>query len=123
MTDKSGQQSAVSVQRGQESERDFQRWVTDLLSLRGWRWVHFRTSVGHKGRYQTAQDGAPGFPDIVAVREGRVLFIETKRQDGKTTDDQEAWLAVLAVCAGGGSPVEVYIWKPSDRASAERVLR
>ncbi len=52
-----------------------------------------------------------GFPDLVLVRDGRILFIELKKDDkAKPSPAQILWLAALKECPG----VEVYLWRPSD---------
>lgn len=51
----------------------------------------------------------PGFPDLTLVRRGRVIFAEVKRQKGKVSVHQQAWLHALA-----GAGAEVYVWRPSD---------
>ena len=101
------------------TEKDWQSQVTDALKLFGWRWVHFRTSIGYKRRYQTAQDGDKGWVDIVAVRRGRMLLIELKSASGRLTDDQKAWRDELKEVAGVG----YYMWRPSDSDVMMAVLR
>lgn len=107
-------------------EADFQRAVTDLLSLRGYRWVHFRKSLDprRKGQWRTAQDGDKGFVDIFAVRDGRALAIELKGiqangRRGTLDPDQKLWgLAFVAVPG-----IEWFCWWPDDWEEIERILR
>lgn len=50
-----------------------------------------------------------GFPDLVLVKEGRLIFAELKRQKGTYGPGQEDWLKALdSTCA------EVYTWRPLD---------
>jgi VRR-NUC domain len=100
------------------SERDFQKTVTDALTLFGWRWCHFRPARTQRG-WRTALSGAPGFPDLVAVRGDRVLFAELKAANGKLRDEQQSWLSAL----GATGAVEVHCWRPSDWPFLERVIR
>ncbi|MBQ1047785.1 VRR-NUC domain-containing protein [Micromonospora sp. C51] len=51
----------------------------------------------------------PGFPDLVIVGPGGVLFVELKSEAGKTTADQEKWLAAL-----NGAGVRAELWRPAD---------
>jgi Holliday junction resolvase len=51
------------------TENDVKRQVKDYLSLKGW--FHFYNLAG-MGAYK-------GIPDIIAIKGGRVLFIECKR--------------------------------------------
>jgi hypothetical protein len=99
------------------SEEDFQKAVTDALTAFGWLWTHFRPGRTAKG-WKTALSGAPGFPDIVAVRRDRVLFIELKTEKGRLSEDQERWLSVLGLAGA-----DVHCWRPSDWPAIEETLR
>ncbi len=105
------------------SEAVFQRKVIELAHFYGWRAAHFRgVAVKRKDgstRYQTPvqADGA-GFPDLIMCRKDRCIAAELKSHKGKTSDEQEAWLAALA-----WADIEVYTWKPIDLAEIERVLQ
>jgi hypothetical protein len=51
-----------------------------------------------------------GWPDLAVKRpDGRVLFRELKKQDGRVTAEQEAWLKALA-----GEGMNVGVWRPID---------
>lgn len=90
------------------SEADFQRFVFDVAKRGNWITYHTYRS-----------DRSPrGFPDVVAVRPPRVLFIELKKQRGTVSEAQAVWLAYLRACPG----VEVYIWRPEDEATVKEVL-
>ena len=97
-----------------ESEEDFMAWVIDKLQLFGWRWYHTHDS----------RRSEPGFPDITAAREGRLLFAELKREGEWPDPDQVFWLDDLDKARALRSHVpgietiyvpEVYLWFPSDR--------
>jgi hypothetical protein len=92
------------------AERDFQAAVVELARLSGWRCYHTYDS----------RRSAHGFPDLVLVRDGRLLFAELKSERGRVTADQRAWLSLLEGCPG----VEVYVWRPlaSSWPEIERVL-
>lgn len=83
-----------------ETERGFSAAVIALARLHKWLVYHTRLSLGSEA----------GFPDLVLVRPGDVLFIELKTMTGKLTPAQQHWQDVLAQCPG----VEVAIWRPSD---------
>jgi hypothetical protein len=51
-----------------------------------------------------------GFPDWTLIRNGRLVFVELKKELGKTKPEQELWLEELNKCTG----VEAYLWRPSD---------
>lgn len=59
---------------------------------------------------------APGFPDLVLVRE-RVVVAELKARRGKVSDQQQAWLEAF-----GRAGVEVYVWRPADLDEVQAVL-
>ena len=94
---------------GRLSEKDFSQQVYDLAQMLGWLVVRFPT--------WRPTGTMPGFPDIIAVRRGRVLFAELKAEDGKPTPAQRKWLWALAEAGA-----EVYVWKPSSWSQLERVL-
>jgi hypothetical protein len=100
-------------------ERDFQRAVVELARLCGWRVFHARPALTRRGRWLTPIQGDAGFPDLVLVRAGRVIFAELKRVGGKLTAEQQAWLDALHACAG----VECYLWTPADWEAIVYILR
>ena len=51
-----------------------------------------------------------GFPDLVLVKDRRIIFAELKSRDGKPSRDQAKWLQALAATGR----VEVYLWRPAD---------
>lgn len=99
------------------SEQAFQQAVTDAMTALGWRWIHFRPAQTARG-WRTPLSGSPGFPDIVAVKGERVLFIELKSMNGKLRDEQRYWLSAL-----GAAGAEVHCWKPEDWPLIEGLLR
>jgi len=101
------------------SERDWMRQVTDAAELFGWAWAHFRPAMTSKG-WRTPVSGplGKGFPDLVLVRDDRLLFAELKRQDARGLDpDQQRVLELL------GEAVPVYTWRPADLPAVLEVLR
>jgi len=93
-----------------QREKDFQRAVIDLARLTGWRVHHTRPALTQRGRWLTPIQGDAGFPDLVLVRAGRVIFAELKRNGARPTPAQREWLEALQACAG----VECYLWTPDD---------
>jgi len=92
------------------SERAFQDQVVTLAHLFGWTVAHFRPARTARGwRTPVAADGA-GFPDLVLVKEGRLICAELKSQRGKLSAAQEMWLALLSTVPG----VLAVVWKPAD---------
>ena len=61
------------------TENDVKRQVKDYLSLKGW--FHFHIMQG-LGSYR-------GIPDIIAIKDNRVLFLEIKKPTGKQSQYQK----------------------------------
>ena len=99
---------ALKLDLNATRERDFQRSVVELAELYGWMIYH---------TYDSRRSN-PGFPDLVMVRDNRVIFAELKTMKGKVTKHQERWLEALAK-----TQVEVKLWRPSDINDIEEVLR
>lgn len=88
------------------SEAQLQARVIDLATLSGWRVTHFRPAQARTGRWVTPLAGHKGCPDLILARDGAVLLVELKSQRGRTTTDQDAWLAAAGPSAR--------LWRPSD---------
>lgn len=105
-------------------EKQFQQLVLEAAQLLGWRAYHTFDS----------RRSQAGFPDLVLVRGGRLVFAELKTDDGSLAGDQHAWLNDLRQVAEAiadrlgarryrdGVGVEVYTWRPSDWDQIHRVL-
>lgn len=89
--------------------------MIDHLKLFGYKYYHTRYSLGSNA----------GFPDLVAVKGGRLLFIELKTERGKCNDAQTDWGERLLLAAAHNPGVEYLIWRPSDLSCGdiERTLR
>lgn len=78
--------------------------------------------LGYRLQYHThdSRHSAAGFPDLVLVGRGRLLFIEVKSATGKLTTPQLAWYAGLLDVGA-----EAYVWRPADWKSGtiERILK
>lgn len=98
------------------TEKTFQKWLQAVLTELGWRWYHAPDNVPRNGHVQNIK---AGFPDLVAVRGRRVLFIELKttKPESKTTPAQDEWLADLRQAGQ-----EVYVWRPSDKGKLRSIL-
>ena len=94
-----------------QTEAQFQQAVEELATLHGWRWMHINRSFT-KGYWRTQTRGnlGNGWPDLVMVKGGRLLFVELKAAKGKISGIQSEVLAVL-----GSIPcAEVQVWRPDD---------
>ncbi len=80
------------------TEAQFQQQIIDLAHALGWRTYHTHDS----------RRSAPGFPDLVLVRD-RIVYLELKTETGKVSHDQADWIAALT--AAGGTALVV---RPSD---------
>jgi Holliday junction resolvase len=96
------------------SEDELLSCVIECAILTRWRVYHIRNSK--RGIVQ----GHTGFPDVVAVRDGRVLVAELKSAKGRLTAEQAEWLTDWR--AAGAL---VFVWRPDDWLSGRigEVLR
>lgn len=81
--------------------------VVGLAKTYGWR--TYRQRQGKAGWALGS-----GFPDLLMVRGGRLIFAELKREDKWLETAQEEWYVDLSAVALAGNTVEVYVWRPSD---------
>lgn len=77
-----------TVGRSSESERTLHARILDHCRFFGWPVVHSRMD-----RPATSGVGTPDF--VIAMHDGRTLWIEAKTATGKLTTEQAAWLAAL----------------------------
>ena len=91
-----------------QSEKHFQGSVERAARALGWKCYHT-----HNSRHSSA-----GFPDIVAVKDGEILYAELKMPKGKVTEHQRAWLEALQRAGQ-----RTYLWKPSDWDSILTILQ
>jgi hypothetical protein len=101
-------------------EADFQKQVIDLALLRNWDYMHINKVYDARGYHRTPVIGTigAGWPDLVLIRTGRLVFAELKRQGEKPTGLQSHVLGVL-----GSSCAEVYVWRPADWPAIMEILR
>lgn len=97
---------------GAISEANLEQAILAAAQLYGWRCHHVRDS-------RHVLMGDVGFPDWVFARRGTVLIVELKRQDGKLSPEQRAWLDDLAWPGEQDqwvqeSLVDAYVIRPSD---------
>lgn len=115
------------------TEADFQTRIIDRARALGW-WVHHdRPARLVTGKWVTAISGDPGFPDLVLVRDGRVIFAEVKTEKGRLSNEQREWFTKLSGLPWEGNvwnrdqslhlvEHEVYLWRPSDTPKIEQIL-
>lgn len=73
---------------GVEREKDLHDAILAHCRFRGWPVVHSRMDVP-----QTAGVGTPDF--VIALPEGRTVWVEAKSAKGKLSSEQRAWIATL----------------------------
>jgi len=91
-------------------EKALQQAVLDCARALGWLCYHVHDS----------RRSAPGFPDILATRGGRLLVAELKVGRGQLRPEQRVWLGALGAVPG----VEVFVWREQHWLDGEvaRVL-
>lgn len=90
------------------TEAQWQQTVVELAKLCGWLVYHTYDS----------RRSEPGFPDLVLVREQRLVFAELKTDRGRIRPEQQEWLERLHETGA-----EVYVWRPRDFELVHRRLR
>ncbi len=81
------------------SEANLQACIEQLARYRGWRSYHT-----HDSRRSQA-----GFPDLVLVKNDRILWRELKTMTGRMRPEQTAWLTDLEAAGA-----DTAIWRPID---------
>lgn len=84
--------------------------------------VELAERLGYERPYHThdSRRSEPGFPDLVMLRlpkpgrTGRLVFVELKREDGRLSEAQTAWLIGLKMVGA-----DVHVFRPSDWKSGE----
>lgn len=105
------------------TEAELQGLVIDMAQARGW--MVRPSSQGSQTRNSRVRASqvatAGGFPDLVLARDGEVLFLELKKQDGKLSLEQVAWSMALPSNSG---PIHYEVIRPSDlsRGRVEELL-
>lgn len=90
------------------SERKFQAEVMKVAAQLGWRFYHTHDSIGSQA----------GFPDLVMVRDDRLIFAELKTEKGKLSHEQLEWITAL-----GMTRATVCMWRPSMIDEIVQLLR
>jgi hypothetical protein len=109
MGDSEGSRCSGSVSRGpgEVTESEWQKQVLKSAHTLGWQSMH----IGRTGKHQAV--GAKGtmgtgWPDLVLVKGGRIIFAELKSATGGINAEQRTVLMALQNVG------EVHIWRPQD---------
>jgi len=93
-----------------QTEKAFQAQIVELAIRLGWLVFHPWLSIHSQ----------PGFPDLILVRDTRLLAIECKRDGEQPTPEQWRWLRALDATTS----VVAYVARPGgDWGEIERILR
>jgi hypothetical protein len=102
-----GQQSLGIPSMLAPDEREYQSQVPQLLDALHWRAIHtYPLRTKHGWKTGVSGPGCAGFPDVLAVRDGRLLAAELKLAKGRLSPDQRNWLRDLAAAGA-----EVHVWR------------
>lgn len=77
--------------RAKITETDIRRQVRDYLRIRGW--FVFHILQGGVGVYR-------GITDLIAVKDGRVIFLELKTRTGRQSEHQKKFQADIETHGG-----------------------
>lgn len=101
------------------TESEFQSAVIEFARMRGWMVMHTKAAQIRPGVWATPLQGNPGFPDLVLVRpvHGDVVFAELKKDGGRLSIGQKAWITALKAAGA-----EVHVWYPADMATISHRL-
>jgi len=72
------------------TEAEIQKGLIDYLGYQGFEVFHTRYSIGSD----------PGFPDVVAAREGQIVAIEVKGAKGRLRPMQREWIDLFRSVPG-----------------------
>ena len=103
------------------SEAEFTAYVIQYAQEHGWKAHHDRPARTARGKWKTAVQGDPGFPDVLLARQHpkfgyyQVYALELKTQRGRATPEQETWLAAFGPHVGG-------LLRPKDIEAIEKML-
>ncbi len=96
--------------RANLAEAQFEQQLLQLAQLLGWMAHHTRDSRG-------VVMGDTGYPDWTYARNGCTIIAELKREDGRLSPQQGAWLDALGWLGEESQwlqtgPHRVYLWLP-----------
>jgi len=105
------------------NEKHFTKSVRKAARQLGWLEYH----TGHTPDKDYFNLTSPGFPDLVMVKNTRLIFAELKMEKGKLTEHQDHWLKTLRGLYDNCLPapyheqsnpyhpsISVYVWRPGD---------
>lgn len=113
-------------------EKDFQGWVIDLFTRRGWTVKHAPVpmrAIGG-GRFVPDRRGR-GLPDLMLIHDDppRLILAECKGHDGVISADQKQMLGLLRGVSDvvrdkfrpESSPLGIYVFQPGGESMIEAI--
>jgi hypothetical protein len=128
-------------------EREFQGWILDVAARLGWRAWHVPAPMRPVGGGRfVPEPRAAGLPDLILLHDDppRLIFAEVKGVDGKLSDEQREFLALVRgvvdevsslafsayddcpspeSSASRALPIGVFTWRPGNEDLIETILR
>lgn len=119
-------------------EADFQKWVTQVATLLGWKWWHVPAPMVAAGNEWHPAKQAAGLPDLILIHDDppRIILAELKSNTGRISKSQRRFLtaardvAVRSVDSiapeGRGQEAHtlgVYVWTPGMENIIEATLK
>ena len=120
------------------TERRWMKQVLEIAGTFGWRSWHdaaVNNRLTCRKRYETGCQGtlvcdtcgeparpvrnAPGWPDLLLLRDQTLVVVELKSDRGRVSPEQEGWLTAFRRVAR----VVVCVWRPRDLEDVIRRLR
>lgn len=96
-----------------ETEKSFMQLVVNYAKLKGYLVYHTYNS----------RKSEPGFPDLVLVKNGMVIFAELKLDNKDLTEAQGKWITELEKCVTADCNVVVEVWRPTSWELIQRTLK
>ena len=90
-------------------EAAFQAKVIQFARDAGWLVNHTYRGRTAKGAWRT-NTTAPGFPDLLMLRNGRMVVLELKMPGNHASDEQNRWVGLFQTVPG----VEAFVVYPAD---------
>jgi len=90
------------------TEKDWQATVIAQAKVLGYEFIYFTWNSRHS---------PAGFPDLIILRDGRMIVAELKREGEQPTPEQYFWLLEFLKVTK-----DVYLWYPSDWDEVVKVL-
>lgn len=92
-----------AVQRAVPSEAFEQLRLVAWLQSKKLRFTHVVGNASSKraGAKNKRMGMSPGFPDLIILVPGEILFVELKRRErGRVSAEQQEWIEALEACGG-----------------------